>query len=372
MNYVKIRRQNSVYYRLRRRAVASHSQWGVRNPNGLSSYIANEYSLPAEVRKGILLPCHKTVAQSWAALRKCWQGFNISKSQNNISGMQKYAYRIRKIQAQMGIRPKDFDPHVLDENTVLLIDAEYRLQSRQNQELDNTKESRMETTELNYEEIMTKPNATVKLPAPRENIFTSHYPRSDKSCPSRVDRSQLNIEKKPPYHNQSCPVGPVVKMEKKPPYYNQSCPVGPTKQKYPDDVRNDTHIVYFDRQCHSRSVKQDQNNFAVPDPNQPPVYQALEGKPSTKPGRHTKDPIHTIHENTACPYDSSEDQLQKSRKSQDQNNFAVPDPNQPPVYQALEGNPRDSIHILHEKQTGKKKQKSIQRRSRFCPYESQI
>ena len=163
MKYVKIRRQNSVYYRLPRKAVASHSQWGVRNPNGLSSYIANEYLLPAEVRKGVLLPCRKTVAQSWAALRKCWQGFNISKSQNNISGMQKYAYRIRKIQAQMGIRPTDFDTHILDENTVMLIDMKYRSQAEQDQELDNTKESRMETTELNYEEIMAGPNTSVTI-----------------------------------------------------------------------------------------------------------------------------------------------------------------------------------------------------------------
>ena len=132
--------------------------------------------------------------------------------------MQKYAYRIRKIQAQMGIRPTDFDTHILDENTVMLIDMKYRSQAEQDQELDNTKESRMETTELNYE---AGPNTSVKLPGPRENIFATHYPRIDKSCLSPSDPPQVKIDKKLPYYNRSCPVGPVAKIEKKLPYYNR-------------------------------------------------------------------------------------------------------------------------------------------------------
>ncbi|MGA7140976.1 MAG: hypothetical protein WBX29_03115, partial [Nitrososphaeraceae archaeon] len=73
---------------------------------------------------------------------------------------------------------------------------------------------------------------------------------------------------------------------------------------------------------------EDQNNFAVPDLNQPPVYQAIESKSCAMPAQ---DPIYTIHENTACPYDSSEGQSQKSKKS-----------------------------------------RAIQRRSKFCAYEIQI
>lgn len=297
MTFAKIRRQNSVYYRFRRRAVGSHSPWGARNPNGLSSHIVNESLLEAEARKRVLLPCLKTVAQSWAALRKCWLAFNIAKSQDNMSGMQKYAFRIRKIQAQMAIRPTDFDTDILDENTVRLIDTKYRSQAQQNQELDNVKESRRETTELNYDEIMTRPNSTVKLPEPREKIFTSHYSRKDKSCPS-------------------APAQPIARIEKKAPYYNQSCPIGPAHQKDTDQARINTHIVHHDRQCPSGLMNQDQNNFAVTDPNQPPVYQALEGKPRAKPAQHSKDPMHTIYENRACPYDSSKGQFQNSKKKQ--------------------------------------------------------
>ena len=235
MTFVKIRRQNSVYYRLRNKAVGSHSRWGVHNPDGLSSYIGNESGLTADARKHFRLPCGKTVAQSWCALRKCWLGFNIANSQDDRSLMQKYAYRIRKIQAQMGIKSTDFDPEILDENTVTLIDKKYRLQEPQDQELDNVKESRIETTELNYEEIMTGPATTVKLPDPRENIFTSHYLRSDNSCPSPADRSLANIDKKEPYYNKSCPSPAdrsLANIDKKEPYYNKSCPNIPPKQKY--------------------------------------------------------------------------------------------------------------------------------------------
>jgi hypothetical protein len=291
MTFVKIRRQNSVYYRFRNKAVGSHSRWDARNPNGLSSYIGNESVLTADVRKHFLLPCGKTIAQSWCALRKCWLGFNIAKSQDDRSLMQKYAYRIRKIQAQMGIKSTDFDPEILDENTVMLIDKKYRLQEPQDQELDNVKESRIESTELNYEEIMTGTATTFKLPDPRENIFASNYLRRDKSCPSPADRS-------------------LAKIDKKQPYYNKSCPNVPPKQKYTDQVRIDTHVTPYYSQA--PSAKHDQNNFAVPDSNQPPVYQAIESKSRAMPAQ---DPIYTIHENTACPYDSSEAQSQKSKKS---------------------------------------------------------
>ncbi len=194
MTLANIRRKNSVYYRSRRRAIGSHSRWGERNPNGLSSHIGNESLLAAEVRKYVLLPCRRTVAQSWAALRKCWLGFYIAKSQDNRGGMQKYAYRIRKIQTQMGIKPTDFDTDILDENTVMLIDMKYRSQAPQNQELKNSEESRTENTELNYEEIMTGSSTTNKMPDPRENIFTTHYSRTDKSCPSPAERPLLKVD----------------------------------------------------------------------------------------------------------------------------------------------------------------------------------
>jgi len=47
--------------------------------------------------------------------------------------MQKYAYRIRKIQAEMGIKPTDFTMDILDKKTVMRIEMEYEAQVQQNQ-----------------------------------------------------------------------------------------------------------------------------------------------------------------------------------------------------------------------------------------------
>jgi hypothetical protein len=66
-------------------------------------------------------------------------------------------------------------------------------------------------------------------------------------------------------------------------------------------------------------VKHDQNNFAAPDSNQPPVYPILEGKTSTQPvddSIHAGDSIYPkplIHKEKACP-NWSESQLQSSKK----------------------------------------------------------
>ena len=68
--------------------------------------------------------------------------------------MQEFAYRIRKIQNRMGIKPTDFNQDIIDENTAMLIDMEYRSQSPLNQET-NAEESRTEASELDYEGIMT-------------------------------------------------------------------------------------------------------------------------------------------------------------------------------------------------------------------------
>ena len=61
---------------------------------------------------------------------------------------------------------------------------------------------------------------------------------------------------------------------------------------------------------------EDQNNFAVPDLNQPPVYQAIESKARAMPAQ---DPIYTIHEKTACPYNSSGRSVPKEQKKTELN-----------------------------------------------------
>jgi len=74
-------RKKYISYRRRKKAIGSHSQWGQRNPAALSSYLNGEKNMTAEVRKSAELPCGYTIAESWAALRKCWLAFYITKSQ---------------------------------------------------------------------------------------------------------------------------------------------------------------------------------------------------------------------------------------------------------------------------------------------------
>ena len=89
MKYIKyVRRENNIYYRRRKRAVGSHTRWGEHNPDALSSYLKGEKEMTAEDRKSAELPCGWTIAESWAALRKCWLAFYITKSQGDIMGWQ--------------------------------------------------------------------------------------------------------------------------------------------------------------------------------------------------------------------------------------------------------------------------------------------
>lgn len=41
--------------------------------------------------------------QSWKALKKCWNGYKIAKSDNDITSMLMYAQRIQKIQYELGV-----------------------------------------------------------------------------------------------------------------------------------------------------------------------------------------------------------------------------------------------------------------------------
>jgi len=185
MKYIKYaRRENSIYYRRRRRAVGSHTGWGERNPDALSSYLKGEKEMTAEERKKFRLPCGRTVAESWAALRKCWLGFYITKSQHDMEGMQEFAYRIRKIQAEMGIKPTNFDSDILDENTALLIDQLYRKSPTQPNQIQDDEQPTIESEEMDYEQIMAAPTTNSgSRPSPRQEIFTTHLSR-DNSCPS--------------------------------------------------------------------------------------------------------------------------------------------------------------------------------------------
>ena len=64
-------------------------------------------------RKSFVLPCGKTLAQSWAALRKAWLGFKIARSNGDTALVTYYASFIIKVQMEMGLQATTFDSDIL-------------------------------------------------------------------------------------------------------------------------------------------------------------------------------------------------------------------------------------------------------------------
>ncbi|HEX9317430.1 MAG TPA: hypothetical protein VF884_00675 [Nitrososphaeraceae archaeon] len=127
--------------------------------------------MPAEDKKATILPCNYSMKSTWAALRKCWLGFDISLSNNDREKMSEYASRIRKLQRQLGIDATNFDPDILSEEsakqpcTRLSIDG-----------------SCLEERELDYDGLLTNPlleqeNHDEPISPPRKSIFTTYRSR---------------------------------------------------------------------------------------------------------------------------------------------------------------------------------------------------
>ncbi len=192
--------RNYCYYQRRgRKSVGSHTPWGKHNPNALSIHIKGEADMTSEDRKNTRLPCGRTVRQSWAALRKCWLAFNITKSQGNGNGMTKYAYRIRTLQHQMGIKLTDFDASILDEELVRQIDAPFKTPQTSiiEEEPENAELLESPDESANYEEMMTGwfDETNIKsIPDPREEIFAPHNLRTDKSSPNASGQTEIQDE----------------------------------------------------------------------------------------------------------------------------------------------------------------------------------
>lgn len=292
MKYIKyVTRENNIYYRRRRRAVGSHTPWGKRNPHALSSYLIGEKKMTAEDRKSAELPCGFTIAESWAALRKSWLGFYITKSQGDLIEMAEYAKRIRKIQAQMGINPTNFDSNILDENTALLIDQSYRKSATQLNGIQDGEQPTVESDEIDYEQIMGAPTANNEnRPSPRQEIFTTRLSRRNNSCPS------------PGYQ---------------PP--ENSCFFGPSKPADQSQGHVEEIKTIYKKQRQAPPTNQDnfavsgpEDTLAVPDPNRPPIEPIMRGK--SCPYQPAEDPLHTIHEDKACPSDPQANQMQRTKK----------------------------------------------------------
>ncbi len=300
MKYIKYAtRENNIYYRRRKRAVGSHTHWGERNPSGHSLHLKTESIMSAEERKNFRLPCGWTVAESWAALRKCWLAFDITKSQEDRQGMTEYAYRIRRIQAELNIPPTTFDSDILDENTVNRIDFLYRKSPPTSDEAVNKDEdSAAESGDMDYAQIMRgSDNSMETMPIPRQEIFS----RKEKSCPSPVYQPNVLV---------------YVQVTD----FENSCYVGPPKPARKSKIQAKKIKTIYKKQCQVPPTNQDnfaasgpENTLAVPNPNRPPIEPILQRKsclyqPPEDP------PPHTIHKDKSCPSDLQVNQMQRNEK----------------------------------------------------------
>lgn len=206
-------RENTSSYRQKRgrKAVGSHSNWGVRSPSGRSAYIYGEALMSSGLRKEMILPCKYSVKSTWAALRKCWLGFNISLSNNDQERMSEYAFRIRKLQRQLGIEATNFTSDILDEKTRNQIDAEHSVSVSWGSDLrEDESNSGHEERTVDYDglldkELLTEQTRERASAPPRKSIFASYVSHIDKSCPSPSNITRSNVEKFVINYEKFCP-----------------------------------------------------------------------------------------------------------------------------------------------------------------------
>ncbi len=227
----------SVYYSSRsglqkrwHRAVKSHSPFGPSNPNAFSRYIRNESTMGHIERKSFKLPCGKTLAQSWGALRKAWLGFKIAHSNDDYFKMREYAHIIRKLQLQMGIQVTIFDESILNEQEDIDPVVQYLGSESECKQENQDYPENDPTSELDGDIIMHTP-----IPDPRHEIFLR---RLEKSCPYQTKPPATVVQKHVIDYSKSCQLDrqspdeqTAKQAEKGTIYYDRSCNKSP-KLKY--------------------------------------------------------------------------------------------------------------------------------------------
>jgi len=147
-------------------------------------------------RKSFVLPCGKTLGDSWGALRKSWHGFKIAHNNGDADRMRKYAEFIRKIQLQMAIDLTPFDLDLLDQETIGRIENEVKMQEKamaENCRAESnalTGNSNVGERNYDYDTLLTEGKNEIKpidLPAPNEEKFDVYYDRKKGRYVSKLD-----------------------------------------------------------------------------------------------------------------------------------------------------------------------------------------
>ena len=147
-------------------------------------------------RKSFKLPCGKTLAQSWGALRKAWLGFKIAHSNGDYFKMREYALIIRKLQFQMGIQVTIFDESLLNEQDEIDLVVHNVESERECKQENHEYPENDPIYEHDGDVIMHTP-----IPDPRHEIFLR---RVEKSCPYQDKPPATIVQKNVVYYSKSC------------------------------------------------------------------------------------------------------------------------------------------------------------------------
>lgn len=235
-------------------------------------------------RKAFVLPCHYTLAQSWAALRKAWLAFKIANSNGDIQTMRDYARIIRTLQLQMGIPGTIFDYDIFDEEDerelfVEISRLEMSWKKQQQIALDRSPD---------YEAFRNNIKLDKPIQDPRNEIFASlcanvvEYKTSTNSCPVPPDTRPKVV--KHIINTNSCPV---------PVYYDGT---GTEKHNHgviKESIENNEVQYYVD-------------SFDIDDQSTDEDRLLDEGEAYPENQLVSDVPDYTIHKDKGCSYQPSE------------------------------------------------------------------
>jgi len=217
-----------------------------------------------------MLPCNYSVKSTWAALRKCWLGFEISLSNDDRVGMTEFAYRIRKLQRQLAVSPTNFDPEILSEEVVKRIDELYSIPGME--AVDDFEksvpatESTIHEREIDYDNLLGNKlliegnhNHRSSIASPRREIFATYKSRIEKSSPQS---NRARIRKQTVNYSDSCPTGPLKSPKSHRPSaitikkqvihdYDKSCYIRSEGKK--DTSRDKTHDEFYEHNMAGKS-----------------------------------------------------------------------------------------------------------------------
>jgi hypothetical protein len=263
-------------------------------------------------RKAFVLPCHYTLAQSWAALRKAWLAFKIANSKGDIQTMRDYARIIRKLQLQMGIRGIIFDDDIFDkedERDLLLEISRLEMPWNKQQQIALDRGP-------DYEAFSNNMTSDKPIEDPRNEIFDSLSAKVEEhiintnSCPAPPFTRVDVVERKT--STNSCPAPPVTRVdvvERKtstnscpgPLYYGEAGTEKHNQRVIKESIENNEFQYYVD----SSDIEErytDEDRLLDEDEAYPEIQFI------------SQVPDYTIHKDKGCSYQPSEYKVPENEK----------------------------------------------------------